>query len=812
MQSHARVVIVGGGVVGANILYQLAKRGWTDTALVERTQLTAGSTWHAAGLIPLYGFSLNRSRLIRKSLDIYRTLEAETGQAVGWHNCGQLRIANSPQRMDEYLAHASVAGAQGIEAAILSPAEVRRLWPLLEGSPHMVGGLYHPEDGHIAPADVTQAAAQGARARGARIYLQTRVTGFERLASGEWRVQTDRGDIVCEHVVTATGLYARDTAALVGLRLPAIPVVHQYWVTEAVPEINERRRAGLPEMPVLRDETINGYVREEGDGLMFGPYETAEHVQLFAERGVPEWFGSDLLPENFASVEENWTRAIEFIPALGRAGIKSNVRGPFQMTPDHMPLVGPSGLVNFWLAEGLPGGITWGGGVGHYLASWIIDGDPGIDMSDADPRRFPAAISRRWTCAKVRGQMGFTFGIHDPEHEWPFGRPAKTVPSHDLLSNHGAAWGCVNEWEVPNWFVPEGAAAGGSGFRHAAHEALVRAEARSMREGAGLAEMSAATKFEVSGPAAEPWLNAIMAADMPHQVGGIRLVHLLTATGTLRAQFRVARLAADRFYLVGNPEAEPFDWRALAELLPAHGGATLRNVTIEHGCVAVVGPRAREVLQPLTDLDLSNLQFPWQTAKTGEIALAPDVLFLRSNRQGELGWELHHPICYNRHLVQTLLQAGREFGLRLVGRRALDSLRIEKSYREIGRELTTDRTALESGLDAFIDWQKPAFIGRDALLRQRRDGLRHRLVTLEIELGDGGVQRYASVFRDDRLAGFVTSSAPAHWLGVELAMAFVAADDAQIGAEYAIPVLGRHRRAKVVADSPYDPRDERPRL
>ncbi|WP_286181440.1 FAD-binding oxidoreductase, partial [Rhizobium sp. ICMP 5592] len=380
MQTHARAVVIGGGCVGAAILYGLAKRGWTDVALLERTQLTAGSTWHAAGLIPSYARSINIGRMIAKTIEIYEGLEAETGQHVGWHKCGQLRIANTRDRLDEYKSYMSVAAVQGIRAELVTPQEARQLWPLLENNHDMLAALYHPDDGHIAPADVTQAMAKGARDRGAKIYLNTEVRGFERMPGGEWKILTNNGEVICEHVISATGNYARQTGAMLGLEIPAIPIVHQYWITDAVPEVIERKRQGLSEMPILRDEGFEGYLREEGDGLMFGPYEKTEHLKLFAENGVPEWFGADLLEEDFDSVSWNWERAMELVPALGRVGIKANVRGPFQMTADELPLVGPAwGLENVWIAEGVPGGILWGGAIGYYLSERIVEGANSLD-------------------------------------------------------------------------------------------------------------------------------------------------------------------------------------------------------------------------------------------------------------------------------------------------------------------------------------------------------------------------------------------------------------------------------------------------
>ncbi|MDH3452574.1 MAG: FAD-dependent oxidoreductase, partial [Gammaproteobacteria bacterium] len=450
MQSHARAVVIGGGCVGVNILYALAKRGWRDVALLERTELTAGSTWHAAGLIPVYSFSYSFGRVIAKTIEIYESLEAETGQSIGWHKCGQLRVAHTRERMDEYLSYAGIAETQGVRAEILSPGQVKDLWPLMQCGADLRGGVYNPDDGHIAPADVTQAVAKGARNLGAQIHRNTEVQAVTQLANGEWRVQTNRGEIVCEHLITATGNFVHHTAKMLGLRLAATPVVHQYWITEPVPEVMARHEQGLPEMPVLRDESINGYVREEKQALMFGPYEHPQALELFAYDGVPEDFGADLLPEHMQAVEDNWQAALERVPALGEVGIKSNVRGPICTTPDNLPLVGPAwGKRNLWLAEGFSGGILMPGGLGHYLAEWIIEGEPGIDLSEVDCRRFGPYANKRWTAVKAKEAFGHNFGVHFPGYEWPAGRPLKMPPSYDRLTAERAVWGAVYGWEIP---------------------------------------------------------------------------------------------------------------------------------------------------------------------------------------------------------------------------------------------------------------------------------------------------------------------------------------------------------------------------
>ena len=811
MQKHARVVVVGGGCVGAGILYGLARRGWTDVALLERTQLTAGSTWHAAGLVPSYTRNFNVGRMIAKTIEIYEGLEAETGQNVGWHKCGQLRLANSRERLDEFTSYMSVAEAQGTRAELLSPAEARKLWPLLAHE-KMLAALYNPDDGHIAPADVTQAMAKGARDRGAKIYLETEVKGFERTASGEWKITTNRGDITCEHVVCATGNYARQTGAMLGLEIPAIPIIHQYWITEAIPELVERKQQGLPEMPILRDEHVEGYIRQEGDGLMFGPYERTENLKLFAEDGVPDWFGADLLEEDFDSVSVNWEHAVELLPVLGRVGIKANVRGPFQMTADELPLMGPAwGLRNVWLAEGVPGGILWGGTIGYYLSERIVEGANSVDTSDLDPRRFGDYANKAWTKEKVREAWGTHALLHYPGESLPAARPQKTAPSYDRLSELGARWGVLNGWEFPNWYCPEGVDNDGAySWRWTNYDKYIGEEVRAVRSAVGLVEMTPMTKFEVSGPAARQWLDGILANRLP-KLGRLNLSHHLTKNGGVQAEYIVACLAADLFYLISTPRAERWNFDELSKLLPQDGSVLLRNVTNDRGCFTIVGPKAREVLQPLTEIDLSNEAFPWFTVRSGAVGLASDVRLLRVNYEGELGWELYHPLCYQRHLLDQLLAAGEAHGLRPVGLYALESLRLEKSFKAMFRDLNPELTAWESSIDRFIALEKGDFIGRDALVRQKEKGVEWRLVTIAIETQGASALMNEGVYQNGKLVGRITSGGFAHTLGRDVAFALLPVNLGKIGTALEVPILGERRNATVIADSPYDPQSLRSR-
>lgn len=813
--TQARVVVVGGGCVGASVLYGLTRRGWTDVVLLERTQLTAGSTWHAAGLIPTFTRSHAVGRMIRKSLEIYGNLEAETGQAVGWHRCGHLRVARTPERMDEFTSYMGLAETQGIDARLISPREILELWPLIESADGMLGGLYHPDDGHIASADVTQALAHGARDRGAQVHLGTEVTGFDQLPDGGWRVRTTRGDFVCEHVVCATGNYARQTAAMVGLDLPAIPIVHQYWITEPMAKVRDKRAQGRPEMPILRDEGFAGYLREEGEALLFGPYERPENLKLFAVDGVPTWFGADLLPEDFDAVEANWAAVAELVPSLQATGLRSNVRGPFQMTPDELPLAGPAwGLPNFWLAEGVPGGILWGGTLGHYLSEWIVEGGTSVDMSELDPRRFGDYATKSWTRAKVQETWGTHPDVRYPGEDLSAARPAKTAPSYDRLTGLGAVWSVLGGWEMPKWFAPEGTeAVDDYSYRWSKHYRHVEAEVSAVRSGVGLFEMTPMTKFEVSGPGAHAWLDRLLANRLP-RVGRIALCHHLTSAGTVISEYTVTRLAEDRFYLVSTPRAERYNLDVLSRLLPSDGSVWLHNATVERGCFTIVGPRARDLLQPLTETDLSNEHFPWLTARSATVGLAPDVRLLRVTYEGELGWELYHPISYQRHLLELLLRQGASggTGLRMFGLEALESMRLDKSYRAMYLDMNTEYSALESGLDRFVKLDKDAFAGQEALLEQRAEGVPRRLVTLRVAPGDGSLFGGEGVYAEGRLVGRVGSGGYSYHLAQDLALAFVGSDHSAEGAVLEVPVLGERRAATVIPDSPHDPTNQRCRM
>ena len=807
MKTQARVVVIGGGIVGVSILYHLAKAGWSDVMLLEKADLTHGSTWHAAGLLPLFNMSYAVGRIHKYSIDLYKGLEAETGQAVSFHETGNLRLATNRDRMDEYHHYCGTANTIGVPFEMIGPAEIKQLWPLCE-TDGLVGALYHPHDGHVAPADLTMALAKGARDGGGEINRQTEVTAISQAKSGEWRISTERGEIRCEHVVAATGNYARQTAAMVGLDIPVIPVEHQYLVTEEIPELVERRKAGLPEMAVLRESDASYYMREERQGLILGPYEKG--APCWAVDGVPDGFGQELLPPDIDRLGPHIEAAMARVPVFAQAGIKDCINGPIAYTPDGNPLLGPAyGLRNFWFAEGFSFGITAAGGAGKYLTEWIIEGETGLDMLPVDPRRFGAYANKAYAKAKNEETYENVFTIHFPDEERPAARPAKTSPCYDRLDALGAVWGQRYGWERPNWFAPQGVARKDDwSFRRTNYFKPVGKECVAARERAGLIDITSFSKFEISGPGAEAFLDRLVANRLPGKTGRMSLCHALTRAGGVRSEFTITRLGEESFYAVSSGAAERFDHDYLVRSAPPDGSVRIDNITTSQGVLVLAGPASRDILAKVTDAELSNEAFPWLTAQTISVGLASDVRALRVNFVGELGWELHHPIEHQNHIFDALMAAGREFEIAPVGMRAMDSLRLEKSYRMWGQDLTTEYSALEAGLDRFVRPEKGEFIGRDALAAQKEAGVPQSFVTLEVDADDTDARGNEPLYLRGEMIGRATAGAYGHALAKSLALGYVTPGAAAPGTELVIEILKEPRTARVIPESPYDPKNE----
>ena len=833
MKTHARVVVIGGGVVGVSTLYHLARKGWSDVVLLERRELTSGSTWHAAGLLPLFNLSYSVGQIHKYSVGLYGELEEETGQPVGFSRVSNIRLARTADRMDEYRFYAGVAETIGVEVRFLSPRQVKEVWPLCE-TDGLIGAIQHKQDGYIQPADLTQALAKGARDRGAAIHRNTRVTAITQEPNGEWKVSTDRGEIVCEHVVAATGSFARATGAMVGLDIPVLPVQHQFIVTEPHPAIVERHRLGLPEMGVLRESDSSWYMREEAGGFLLGPYEKGApccYLDGPAEDSEYELFQEDL--DRLAPYIET---AIARVPAFGEVGVKKVYNGAIAYTPDGSPLVGPAwDLKNFWINEGHSFGITAAGGAGWQLAEWIIEGEPSIDMTGVDPRRFGYHAGRGYLRKKNEEAYANVFTVHYPDEERPAARPLKRAPCYERMKELGAVFGSVNGWERPNWFAPKDLALSQAdlampntllrenhspplddgrivekySFRRSNHFEHVGRECRHVHEKVGLLDMTAFAKAFVSGPGAEAWLDGLLANRLPARVGRIGLCHMLSPNGGVRAEFTVYRMAPQSFYLVSAGALERHDHDYLRKALPGDGSVLLHPATGLWGVLVLAGPDARKVLQKLTDADLSNAAFPWLSGQLINIGHA-QAHAIRVNFVGELGWELHHPIEMQNTIFDLVMEAGAEFDIRPFGIRAMDSLRLEKSYRLVPRELSIEYSALESGLDRFVHVEKGGFVGREALLDRQEKGLRWRLVTLDVhDVVDADARGSEPVYKEGRLVGRVTSGGYGWRIGKSLGLAMVDAGLAEIGTRLEIGILGKRHPATVIGESPFDPKNSR---
>jgi dimethylglycine dehydrogenase len=801
--------------VGVSTLYHLVKKGWSDVVLLERTELTAGSTWHAAGLLPLFNMSYTVGQLHKYSVDLYKRLPAETGQDVSFHVTGNLRLATCRDRMDEYLKYCGTANTIGVPFRVITPAEVKELWPLIElgdggDTPRIVGALYHPDDGHIAPADLTMALRRAARAGGAEVHEQTAVTGAARTASGEWKLTTTKGEITCEHVVCATGNYARETGRLFGLSVPAIPVEHQYIVYDESPELKQYRQTGGRELAVLRESDKSYYLREERRGWILGPYEAGAPAR-FAD-GVPDWFGKSLFPGDLDRLLPHVEAAQRRVPALEHAGIKDIVNGPISYTPDGGPMVGPAwGARNVWLNEGHSFGITAAGGAGWQLAEWIVEGEPGIDMLATDPRRFGPYTSKRYVVTKNEETYRNVFTIHYPDEEREDARPAKTSPVYDKLKAMGAVFGQRYGWERANWFAPEGVDRKDRwSFRRTNYFEHVGNECRRLREKVGVIDLTPFTKFEVTGAGAEAWLDGLVANKVPVKTGRIALCHALTKRGGIRSEFTITKLDEGRYYVVSAGAAERYDSDFLLKRAPTDGSVQLRNITGARGTFVLAGPRARDVMAKLTDTPLDNASFPWLTGQVIEAGLATDVYALRVNFVGALGWELHFPIEYAHGLFDAIFAAGAEYGIGMAGMRAMESLRMEKSYRMWGTDLTRENTPLEAGLTRFVRMDKGPFTGRDALERQQQEGVPNGFVTLDIHgVVDADPLGNEPIFTPDgTMVGRATSGYYGHCLHKSLAIGYVKTPYTQVGTELALEVLGERKRATVLVDSPYDPQNK----
>ena len=830
MKTHVKALVVGGGAVGNGIAYHLAKAGW-DTMLVERDELTSGSTWHAAGLLPLFNMSYATTHIHKYSVDFYKSLEAETGLNAGFAVVGNLRMAQCQERMDEYKLYSAVAESADVYHEFMTPAQMKDRWPLLR-TDDLVGALFHPQDGYINPADVTQAMAKGARQHGATIERKIQVDGY-RWTGSEWIVSctrmVDKGgnlvaseetfEIHAEHVVTATGNHAQRTARLLGVKIPAIPVEHQFIVTEPDPMLVEYRKNN-PEHPVLRDADAKWYVREERGGWILGPYEKGAPARF--EYAVPDSFRADLFPLDLERIEAEYMSMLHRLPSSETVGLKDDFNGPICYTPDGNPLVGPvPGLRNMWIAEGFSFGITAAGGTGYYLAQMMVNGEAEIDMASLDPRRYGSWMTTEYAARKNEECYDHVFILHHPDEEREACRPLRTTPVYDKQIALGAQMGQVNGWERPNYYGPIGATAdfdhNSRSFRRGAWWQYAKAEAEALRETAGLIDASAFTKHTVRGAGATAFLDWFTCNKLP-SIGRINLTYALTPTGTTRTEYTIVRNGENDYYLVSAGAWTSYDAdymrKSAEDFIVAGGGhVEINDVTTQWGVFAIAGPNARKILREVVkdadaDTVLSNKRFPWLTARKLELGMCP-VNAIRVAYTGELGWELHHPIEMNRYLWDLLQVAGAKHGMKLVGARAQNWLRQEKSYRAFGTELGRDATPMEAGLDRFIDLSKD-FQGKQAMIDT---GIRAKCVTVLIDgPEDADPWGKEAIFVDGKKVGRLTSGGWSVAFGKQIGMGYVKPELAEVGTKLKVKMLLQEWDAVVVEDSPFDPSNERIRI
>lgn len=826
MKTNVRAVVVGGGAVGTGIAYHLAKAGW-ETMLLERDELTSGSTWHAAGLLPLFNMNYAASHIHDYSVRFYKGLEAETGLNPGFAVVGNLRMAQTRARMDEYQLYASTAETVGIPYEWMTPEEIKARWPLMR-TEDLRGAIFHPTDGYINPADVTQAMAKGARQLGATIERRCQVDSYDWTGS-EWIVRgrrmVERGgnliageeefEIRAEHVVTATGNHAQRTAQLLGIKMPAIPVEHQFIVTEPDPALVEYRKTN-PEHPVLRDADAKWYVREERGGWILGPYEKNAPARF--QHGVPDSFRADLFPLDLDRIEEEYMSMIHRIPSSETAGLKDDFNGPICYTPDGNPLVGPApGLRNMWLAEGFSFGITAAGGTGYYMAQMMTEGEAEIDMASLDPKRFGSWMTTEYAARKNEECYDHVYVLHHPDEERPACRPLKTAPSYERMKARGAQFGCVNGWERPNYFGPLDAADSfdhdARSFRRGAWWRYARDEAQAIRNGVGLIDATAFTKHEIKGPGAAAFLDWFTTNKLP-RVGRINLTYALTDAGTTRTEYTIVRTGDDTFTLISAGAWQAYDSDYLAKAIidksPEFGAIHLSDVTAQTGVFALAGPKSRDVLRDLIidanpDTALSNKRFPWLSARQIELKMCP-VNAIRVAYTGELGWELHHPMEMQNYLFDQIMLAGEAHGLKLVGARAQNWLRQEKSYRAFGTELGRDATPLEADLPRFVDLNK-AFRGKSGL---EAIGIRSKCVTLLIDgPEDADPWGREALYDGETRVGRLTSGGYSVHFEKSIGMGYVPPDLATVGRKLSVRMQGELWQAEIVEDSPYDPTNAR---
>ena len=803
MKSHAKVVIIGGGIMGVSLLYHLTKEGWSDVVLIEKGELTSGSTWHAAGQCPHFVGSYNLAKVHFHSTELYKQLEKETGQSTGWHGCGSLRLAYTQKDLDWFYYVKGILNNVGCSAEIVSTQEIPKIHPFIQLD-GIIGGLHTPEDGHTDPTSTTNAMAKGARNSGAEIYRHNRVTNIKQLPTDEWELVTEKGNIICEHVVNAAGSFCPEVGLMVGLKnIPSINMIHHYLVTDEHPEIKKLGK----ELPVVRDPHSSCYLRQEGKGLLIGIYE--KNAKCWALDGMDWRFDMELLEPELDRLEEHLKKGMDRIPQFRDVGIKKIICGPITHTPDGNFLAGPApGLMNFWMFCAASVGIAQGGGAGKYMAQWMTYGDADINMLEFDPRRYLSWTHKDYAVAKCTDEYKRMYVTPLPNESLEVGRPIKTTSIYKKLQDQGAMYIDAFGWERPKWFAKYGIQEEYS-FKRSNAFPYVQKECEAVQNSVGILDLSTFSKYEISGEHSETFLDRLCANRIPKKDGSIVLTHMLNEKGRIQSELTITRLPNNLFYVLSSTASEirDFDWFNFH--INKDQKVNIKNVTQTYGVLVLVGPQSRSVLSQLTNADLSNEHFPWLKGKEISINDIP-VRALRINYLGELGWELHHPMNQMEKLYKGLMDSGNQYNITNFGTYAVNSLRIEKAYKGWGSELTGEITLVEADMYRFFNLDKKNnFIGARALKEKLEKGIKIKIVYLEINVDDADAMGNEPVFYQNKIVGIVTSGGFGFRVNKSLAFAYVESNLAEVGREFDIQIQGQKRKAIVLQDMAYDPDNKR---
>ena len=810
MKSHTKVAVIGGGVVGCSVLYHLTKAGWKDVVLIERARLAAGSTWHAAGGFHTLNGDPNVAKLQGYTISLYNELEKISGQSCGLHRSGGIILADNNDRMDFLkMAHAR-ARYLNLETELLTPSEAKKLFPLMEEK-YFVGALYDKVDGNLDPEGTTEAYAKSAKIGGAEIYLNNRVVELKPRADGSWNVITEQGTIVAEHVVNCGGLWAREVGRMVGIELPVLAMEHMYMVTEDIPEVVAYNKQYGKEVSHALDFKSEVYMRQERNGMVLGTYE--KDCRPWQPKTTPQDFGQQLLPDDLDRIAPSLEIAYKHFPAMGKAGIKRVINGPFTFSPDGNPLVGPvQGLRNFWVACAVMAGFSQGGGVGLALSQWMVNGDPGFDVWGMDVARFGEWATRSYTNEKVRENYSRRFSIRFPNEELPAARPQQTTALYDAMRAQGAVMGDSWGLETPLWFAPKGVEPKDVVSFHRSNDfEHVGNECRLVREGVGVTEIANFAKYEFAGPGAEAFLSRLMTNKMP-KTGRLILTPMLNPNGKLIGDFTIAKATDDRFLMWGSSQAQKYHMRWFEKHLPADGSVRIRRYDMGLVGLSIAGPESRNVLAHLTDEDVSNAAFPFMAHRSMDIGHCP-ALINRVTYTGDLGYEIWVAPEYQYRLYREIMAAGKASGIGNFGMRALLSLRLEKNFPTWYRELRPIYGAFEAGLDRFVDLTKTDFIGREAAAADKSSGGKLRRVTFEVDAETADVLGDEPIWHKGKVVGWVTSGGYAHYVKKSLAQGYVPKElAADLGKHaFEIEIIGDNRKATILTEAPFDPEGKRMR-